>query len=278
MMKRTKSLKLKILFALLLLPLSACNPQTAKDQPTAGPAIAGGRDTLTQTPAAVNTPPPSPAASETQANVLGIEIPDPAPGMANVAGRIFWNDEPVDGLGLILCDAIDLVSGCIGTFFEARTDENGIYLFTNIAPGEYELAVETLDFEHLFLVTAGLESGVRKHSLKADATLRIPDQSIFNFNLTMISPEENEVVTLARPVLEWQAYPDAAYYRVFLQQENGVIILKGEETSTSSITPAVDLKTCGYAWQVEAYNTSGTKIAEHDGYSHFKVADQPLSC
>jgi hypothetical protein len=278
MMQRTQTLSFQFLFSLLILPLSACGPQPPEKQPAAEFAAIGGDTTVTGASSAEQTALPTPTLPQTEAEIPDIDIPDPDPGMANVVGRILWNDTPVDGLGLLLCEEIDMVDGCLGAGFDTRTDENGVYRFANVAPGEYDLVVESLDLMHWLYVTAGLKSGAGKYLVAADTTLRIPDQAIYNFDLVTISPGENELVSNARPTLEWEAYPEAAYYLVFLNQENGPAILAGQKTVIPSIDPATDLVTCAYAWQVEAYNTSGTKIAEHDGYSRFQIVDQPLRC
>jgi hypothetical protein len=266
------------LLSLFILPLSACSPRTVENQPTDERPAERVTEVFPETAATADLPTPSPTATEWLADLPSVDVPDPNPGLANVVGRILWNEKPMEGLGLALCETIDPVDGCLGAAFDTRTDEQGVYLFTDVLPGEYELVVESLDFERWLYVTAGLESGSRKHTVTADSILRLPDQSIFRFNLTLVFPEENAVVSSGQPVLAWEAYPDAAFYRVFLRQENGDILLKGEKTGEPSLTPPLALKNCGYAWQVEAYNASETKIAEHDGYSLFRVADQPLSC
>ncbi|MBN1438648.1 MAG: hypothetical protein JW929_04485 [Anaerolineales bacterium] len=282
-MQRTKKTCHSPLLSLLILPLAACSPQPPANPPTveSSPTIEAGIPTPSPqaaAAAAAETPMQSPTAAETQANIPEIEVPDPDPGTANVVGRIFWNEQPVTGISLLMCETIDLAEGCLGAAFESQTDENGVYLFANVAPGEYDLVVESLDFEHWLYVTAGPQSGAEKHRIAADATLRLPDFHIFNFDLAMTSPAEDEAVSAARPALAWEAYPSASYYRVFLQEENGTVILQGEKTELATIAPTVDLKACTYLWQVEAYNAADIKIAEHDGYARFQVVDQPQSC
>jgi hypothetical protein len=278
-MPGTQIRTLKILSFLLLLPLPACVPQPAGEQQAPEQsAVVIEESTLAPAPVAEGTLTPLPTVSAMQTDTPNPDVPNPDPGMANVVGRILWNEIPVDGLGLLMCGEIDPVDGCLGDGYDSRTDENGVFRFLNVAPGEYDLVVESLDFSHWLYVTAGLESPGEKHLVAADTTLRLPDQPIYKFNLVTVSPGEDERIADPQPILAWEAYPDADYYLVFLNQENGPSILAGEKTQRTSIGPATDLVACGYAWQVEAYNASGSKIAEHDGFSHFQVVDQPLQC
>jgi hypothetical protein len=207
-----------------------------------------------------------------------IEVADPDPDMANVVGRILWNEMPAPDLEVKLCEEMGMVSGCEGAEYSAQTDADGIYLVANITPSEYALAVESFDGEHWMYVTAGLGIGAKKYTVEANKTLRIPEQSIYKFDLVQTRPDEDESVSEARPLLEWDPYPDAAYYEVYLTQDNGSALFVHEKTETNSIAPKRDLLGCEYTWQVEAFNDQGTKIAEKDGYSHFKVVDQPLAC
>jgi hypothetical protein len=261
-------------FALWLLPLTACGSKPSAGQPTMEITATREQAVAAETPSAEGIlPTPIP-----QGEGVDIEVPDPDPGKANVVGRIFWNESPASNLGMLLCEDMNILTGCEGVQFDSRTNDDGVYIFASIDPGEYSLVVESLDGEHWLYVTAGLGLSAKKYSVAADNTLRIPDQSIYNFDLVTISPEEDESVSEARPTLSWEPYPDAAYFLVYLTQENGSAIFMDEKTDALSIVPPKDLLSCEYTWQVEAYNNLGTKISEHDGYLHFKVTDQPLSC
>jgi hypothetical protein len=263
-----------VLFILLIpqlacsLPGSAEQPDT-DEQPAAEAAATSGKSAKTAKPTVKRTvAPPTP----------DIEVADPDPGMANVVGRILWNEMPAPDLEVKLCEEMGFVSGCEGAEFSTQTDADGIYLLANVDPGEYALAVASFDGEHWMYVTAGLGLSSKKYEVAADQTLRIPEQSIYKFDLVQTRPEEDEKLAEARPIMEWDPYPDAAYYEVYLTQENGSALFIHEKTETNSIEPKTDLLTCEYTWQVEAFNSNGTKIAEQDEYSHFKVTDQPLSC
>jgi hypothetical protein len=272
-----------VLFFPILLLLS-CSLSNAAEQAPADVIPGSAESVKTGNPAVEETAGPAtktaaPTAKKTvAAPTPDITIPDPDPDKASVAGRILWNEQPAADLEVRLCEDMSLVSGCKGEQFSIRTDADGVYLFANITPGSYALAVEAFDGQHWMYIKVGLGIGAEKYEVLAGQTLRIADQSIFKFDLIQTSPGENEKIAAARPTLTWDPYPDAAYYEVYLTQENGGAIFVSERTEEASITPQSDLLTCSYTWQVEAFNSRGSKLAEQDDYSHFKIVDQPLSC
>jgi hypothetical protein len=260
---------LALIITLLLVPQFACSLTGGGSEPPQPDAATAEKAARTAVPTVKKTTaPPTP----------DIEVPDPESGTGNVVGRIVWNELPAADLEVRLCEEMGMVSGCEGAQYSALTDADGIYLFLNVTPGEYALAVESFDGEHWLFVTAGLGMSAKKYTVTADQTLRIPQQAIYKFDLFTTAPEEDAEVAEARPTLEWESYPGADYYLVYLTQENGSAIFFDEKTETNSIAPSKDLLSCQYTWQVEAYNSQGSKIAEQDGYSHFTVVGQPLSC
>jgi hypothetical protein len=260
---------ISLVFFVLLIAQFACSLSGSAPQPTAAQASTDNKPARTAAPTVRKTSaPPTP----------DIDVPDPESGTGNVVGKIVWNELPAADLEVRLCEEMGIASGCKGNQYSTQTDADGIFLFANVVPGEYALAVSSFDGKHWLYVTAGLGISAKKYTVEADQTLRIPQQAIYKFDLVQTRPEEDEKVAEARPTLEWEPYPDAAYYLVYLTQENGSPIFVNEKTETTSIAPRKDLLACDYTWQVEAYNSQGGKIAEQDGYSHFKVVDQPLSC
>jgi hypothetical protein len=252
---------------LLLLP-AACGPAQS-DVPPA-PTSEAGMTATESSETAVPTAGPTAVSTDLEPT-SEFQVPEPDPGMANVVGRILWNGQPAEELGLLLCEDLVMLVGCGGAEYDSRTDAEGVFLFRNVAPGEYTLVVESFGGDHWLLVTSDLESDAGRYAVPADQTLHIPDYSIYRFDLILTYPGEGESVADGKPELTWEPYPDAAYYRVSIRREDGSDILAGEKTETPSIIPAVDLAPGAYVWQVEAYNASDTKIAEHDGEARFTV-------
>lgn len=207
-----------------------------------------------------------------------IEVPDPQPGTGNVVGRILWNNQPVVGTEVILCEEFGMFSGCQGINFSVNTDQNGYYLFTDIPPGEYALAAHAIDRDRWIYVVEGLGFTATKYLVQADDTLIISSKSIYKYDLVQNYPADGASVTDGQPTLTWEAYPGAAYYEVYLTPDRGHAIFVSEKINDTQISPVEPLLNCEYTWQIEAFNTNGVKIAEYDGYYHFTITGQQFSC
>lgn len=223
-------------------------------------------------------PEPTAIVIQSQPPTPDIDVPQPQPGTGNVVGRILWNNAPVAGDEVLLCEEFGLFSGCEGVNYAAVTDGEGYYIFSNVAPGEYALAVRAIDSDTWLYVTEGLGMGADKFQVLADETLRIPAQSIYKFDLVQLSPAEDAAVPEGQPMLTWQEYPGAAWYEIYLNPDRGRAVFVNDEIYATQIVPQQPLLNCEYTWQIEAYNAEGDKIAEHDGYMHFTVTGQPYFC
>jgi hypothetical protein len=241
------------------------SPSDQSGAPTSTPIVL---DVSTQS--AVEAIPPTPA--------LNLDIPKPQPGTGSIAGRLLWNGEPVVGTEVKLCEKMGMFTGCEGKQFTAVTDANGIYLLANITPGEYALVFHAIDRDSWVYVTSSFIKA-KKFPVEADKTLVLEDQHLYKYDLKHLSPAEKAQVSEAQPALKWEAYPGAAYYEVYLSAEGALsTILRVKRYTGTEITPDQPLLACEYVWQIEAYNAQGVMIAKYDGYSHFMVIDQPISC
>ena len=203
--------------------------------------------------------------------------PAPASGTGNVVGRLLWNGQPVIGVPVMLCDEIEFFGGCQGAEYDTTTDDSGIYVFADIPPMTYGLTFHALESDSWVYITSGLLDA-QDFEVVADQTLNVGDNNVIKYDVISISPAEDAEISEARPVLEWEAYPDAAYYEVTLDSDRGYSVFLFEETQETSITPTKDLLTCGYGWYIKAYNSSGVQIAETDSIWHFAEVGQPYDC
>jgi hypothetical protein len=204
--------------------------------------------------------------------------PPPASGMGNVVGRILWNAQPVADTEVKLCQDVSMVGGCKGVEYSTRTDATGVYLLTDVPPGEYGLVVHALGADRWVYVTAGLGISARKYTVAADQVLTVGDQSIYKFDLKLTGPTDKEQVETGQPTLSWEPYSEASYYELYLTSEKAGNVVNNYRVETNEVTLDKSLVDCKYTWSVEAFNAQGEKIAETDGYFDFTVTGQPVSC
>ena len=212
----------------------------------------------------------------TPTSAPAIQVAPPQPGTANAAGRVLWNGQPIIGVEVKLCQEMKLLSGCAGTQFSTTTNDQGYYVFASVTPGEYALVVHGIDADRWIYITAGLSISAKKHQLTAGQTLNVGDQHIFKFDLALTSPTEDEKVSQAKPTLTWNTYPDTAYYEIYVSPRSGESIR--ENVTENKFTVPNPLLNCEYTWTVEAFNSQGIQIAEHEGYWDFLVTGQSASC
>lgn len=225
--------------------------------------------TRAEVAAATSTPPPP---EPTPAG------PAPAPGSGNVQGKVLWNGEPVVDVEVKLCEKVSMFGGCSGFETSTRTDEIGRYLFVDIIPGEYSLVVQAPGGDRWLYITAGLGISAREYTVAADQVLSVGDQHVYRSDLKLAEPADDGQVNSANPALRWDQYPDAAYYELYLAPEKGNAIYTSHQVDEPQLVPDAPLIDCSYTWQVEAFNAQQIKIAEADGYHHFTVTGQSVSC
>lgn len=229
--------------------------------------------TRAEAPPTETPPPPEPTVADpTPAG------PTPPPGTGNVRGRVLWNGQPVVDVEVKLCEKVSLFGGCSGLETGTRTDEGGRYLLAGIAPGQYSLVVQAPDGNGWLYITAGLGISAREYTVVADQVLNVGDQHTYKSDLTLTGPADDSQVDSANPTLTWELYPEAAYYELYLSPEKGSAIYTSHQVDDIQVTPAVPLIDCSYTWKVEAFNAQRIKIAEADGYHHFTVTGQAVSC
>ncbi len=106
----------------------------------------------------------------------------PAPGTGNVQGKVFFNSQPAENIEVRLCETFSrFLSGCGGQIYTARTDKDGDYVITNVAPKTYEaLTARVFDTDSYIFATSGIaghQCGEIRHCCGQNF-LRNPDQFI----------------------------------------------------------------------------------------------------
>lgn len=295
MMTRTAK---KILFAeLIMLVLSVqlgCAP-APQIPPTSTAVPATSTSAFTSTPKRTSTPEatftPTATVTITATSTLNVtatqlpEIPPAAEGKGNIAGLVVWNSQPVPRAAVWLCEKFE--GACLGQYqYRTNSDENGYYVFKNVTPGKYVVAINS--FSTGWFIFYFDSKGTREQNVSAGKDLILDPWSIWKMDLRPISPKNGKDISEVHPTFTWEPYPDAAYYQFSIyhwddQSETYNPVLENKRVDGNEfVLQEVTLVTCRYAWTVDAYNADGAKISQlKDGrylLMGFEVYDVPGTC
>jgi len=206
-------------------------------------------------------------ASDSNAPVEGVEKVKPAPGTGNVQGKVLYNNAPVANIDVRLCETFSrFLSGCGGKIYTAKTDKDGDFVITNVPPKEYEgLTVQIFDTDSYVFATTGI-AGIasQKYNVEAGKTLFVRPTHLFKGDLQVINPKAGSTVSGENLELQWQAYPDAAYYKFSLSPDEHLVTPPyiNERVDGSSFKVNKPLEKGTYRFKVEAFNKSDRKLSE----------------
>lgn len=261
--------------ALSVIFLSGC--KSSKDANT------GPRDQ----PADANSSTAKSTASPTKPDADGVissgtgeEKEQPAAGKGNVQGKVFYNQKPVAGIEVKLCETFSrYLSGCGGETFVTKTDSNGEYLIKNVPPRIYEgLIVKVFDTNYYVFATSGIVQ-TAKYRIEADKTFFAPDTQLFKQDLKLLSPKAGSKIGGSNIEVKWDAYPDAAYYKFSIHADSST----GAQTEYDYINKRVDglsyvldkpLSPGSYSCKVEAYNSNDIELSESSDDIKFTVTGE----
>jgi hypothetical protein len=193
------------------------------------------------TPTLTPTPPPAVVTPS-----LTSTIP---PGV--VQGKVLWNEQPVMGATVFATDLYDFNSTHYGS---ASTDAEGRFLISGVPEGTSYLYVHGNRPEFWVSAVTPFEMVAGTGTLAEDTYLCK--------GFDPISPQNNEVITTNRPMLRWDAYPDAVDYavRVLRTGESRFLFQRGDQDARITVTSVqidVDLSPAEYRWRVDAFNAAG---------------------
>lgn len=190
----------------------------------------------------------------------------PVTGAGQAAGRILWNDQPLAGVTVKLCSDWSMFGGCKGTEYETVSGDDGRYTFDNIPAGEYSFITRMPGQQN---ETMWIGGGVE---VKDGETYTVRDADVIKYDLKLTSPGNNTTLTTNTPTLEWETYPGAAYYKVYVaSRKTHDAVVPFERSTTNSYAIQKPLEPSEYYWSIHAYNANGTKIAESKGSFDFTV-------
>jgi hypothetical protein len=232
--------------------------------------------TVTSTPVSTSTPIPT--------ATLDFIVPTPAPTTSTVIGKVTWNNEPVQKNVVKLCEDFDYTS-CLGQEYSTNTNKQGYFLFKNIKPGSYVLLVN-LNSTSFWIFNTTDKHTPAKNIILADQVTYLREQQVYKLDLLiekpisrkviLDNPLTRKVISDKQPKIQWEEYPNAKYYILFLKDSEGREISKTTEKNEFILDePLID---CQYQLTVKAYNEENMEISENPYYD-FIVDNEPLvSC
>jgi hypothetical protein len=224
--------------------------------------------------------PAKPDADGVISSGTGEEKERPAAGKGNVQGKVFYNQKPVAGIEVKLCEKFSqYLSGCGGETFVTKTDSNGEYLIKDVPPRIYEgLIVKVFDTNYYVFATSGIVQ-TAKYRIEADKTFFAPDTQLFKQDLKLLSPKAGSKIGGSNIEVKWDAYPDAAYYKFSIYADSST----GAKTEYDYINKRVDglsyaldkpLSPGSYTCKVEAYNSNDIELSESSDDIKFTVTGE----
>lgn len=261
----------KILYVsfIVMLVLSACGGGAAQTESAEAVVVDTSTPAATSTPADTPTPKPTVTATETPLptatatpNMTATRLPEITPaaeGKGNVAGLVLWNNEPVPQAAVWLCERFE--GDCLGLYqYRANTDENGYFIFKNVTPGKYLVAINS--FSTGWFVFYFDSDGNREQEVSSGGNLILNPWNIWKFNLVATLPKYGKDYSQTNPTFTWEPYPDAAYYLFSIYDEHYDTVLEDVRVDGTEYTlEGATLVTCNYYWTVDAYNANDVKIS-----------------
>jgi hypothetical protein len=217
------------------------------------------------------------ANSSAQPGEAGVEKAKPAPGTGNVQGKVLYNSKPVENIEVKLCETFSrFLSGCGGQTYTARTDKDGEYLITNVAPKTYEaLTARVFDTDSYVFATTGIGISSAKYDVAADKTFFVNPINLFKSDLKTLNPKAGAKVSGQGLELKWEPYPDASYYKFSIYTDDSSITSPyiNERVEATSFGLDKPLQKGTYRWQVSAFNKDDRKLSESADDIKFTVSE-----
>jgi hypothetical protein len=264
--------RVKATAALLLLTLFATSCAT-----TGGSNSGAGAADPNASAAKATAAPAKPTEDGFIPSGTGTEKEKPAAGKANVQGRAFFNGQPAAGVEVKLCQTFSrFLSGCGGKTYTTKTDAAGEYLIKDVEPGVYEgLTVRVFDTPYYVFATSGFVNAA-KYRVEEGETYFAPDTNLFKQDLKLQSPKAGSKTGPTGIEAKWEAYPDAAYYKlsIYADTNSGAkpeYDFIGRRVDGTSFALDKPLTPGTYTARVEAYNGNDVKLSQSPGDIKFTV-------
>jgi len=195
-----------------------------------------------------------------------VEKVKPAAGTGNVQGKVLYNGKPVENIDVRLCEKFNrFLDGCGGKIYTAKTDKDGDYVITNVPPKEYEaITVRIFDTDGYVFATTSFGISATKYNVEAGKTLFVDPTNLFKADLKLTDPKAGSTISGDAVEFKWDAYPDAAYYKLTLTPDQHLSESRytNQRVDGTSFKATKPLDKGGYRWKVEAFNSADKKLSE----------------
>lgn len=204
-----------------------------------------------------------------------VEKTKPAAGKGNLQGKVMFNDKPVEGINVKLCEQFSMIGGirCSGKTVAAKTEADGTYVLADVDPKEYQGIMAQVFKSDLYISPQESLMTPQKFNVEPDKTIFVKDINLFKDDLKLVNPKSGAKVDAKTLEFKWDAYPEAAYYKFSMYSENAQIQAPYYNERIDDTTFAVDKPlTNGRYWiKLEAFNSNNRKLAQNDSSIRFSV-------
>lgn len=260
-MKKTLLIVLIVFASITIACKQSATPETA----TKTNAAAGDKSTNSAKENAPKAPKTELSEDGYVVSESGTEKEKPESGKANVQGKALFNEKPAAGIEAKLCEKFSTIMGCSGKQYTTKTGADGEYLFKNVEPKDYEgLIVRVFETKSYVFASQGFGISAAKYKIEADKTFFAPATNLFKSDVKITSPKAGSKADSKTLELKWDAYPDAAYYKVSMFAKEASVMspyisTKVEEAMLKLEKPMVNGE---YRLEIEAFNANDIKLSE----------------
>jgi hypothetical protein len=251
-------------FALLIFVSLACNLNKFRSS-----------NSLTVTNSNTVTTKTSPSKTKpSDDSTSGEERTKPAAGKGNVQGKVLFNDQPVEGIEVKICETFSAFMGirCTGKTLVTKTGSDGVFVLANLEPMKYGGLTAKVFKSNYYIYPQESIMMPQSFTVEADKTIFSPDINLFKDDVKITNPKAGSKADANALELKWDAYPDATYYKVSLFPDaGGTPPVSGERVEDTTYTVTESLTNGKYRMKVEAFNTNDHKLAETSDEIKFTV-------
>lgn len=205
----------------------------------------------------------------------GAEKQKPAAGKGNVQGKVLFNEQPVEGIEVKICETFSTIMGikCEGKTLTTKTDKDGVFVLADLEPKTYGgLTAKVFTSPYYVYPQKGIMSA-QTFAVAADQTIFASDIHLFKNDVKITNPKAGAKAPAENLELKWDAYPGAAYYKISLLADGGFGAppISNERVDDPAYTVSEPLTNGKYRLQVIAFNANDRKLAESPNDIKFTV-------